>query len=44
MKLTIVQFYAPTKDAADKYKEEFYDQLQTIKEIKIPKHKICIIM
>ena len=32
-----------TNDAAEEEKDEFYEQLQAVKD-KIPKHNLCIIM
>ena len=43
MKLTLLQCYAPTNEASEEDQEEFYEQLQAVKE-KVPKHNICIIM
>ncbi|GFS12286.1 craniofacial development protein 2-like [Elysia marginata] len=42
-KLTIVQCYAPTEDAADDEKDEFYSKLQEFLTY-IPKHDITIVM
>ena len=42
-KMTVIQIYAPTNDAEDSVKDNFYEQLQ--KEIEaIPRHDITIIM
>ena len=40
---TILQCYALTNDPSEGDKEEFYEQLQAVKE-RIPKHDICIVM
>ncbi|GFR93740.1 craniofacial development protein 2-like [Elysia marginata] len=42
-KLTIVQCYAPTEDAADDEKDEFYSKLQEVLTY-IQKHDITIVM
>ncbi|GFR97953.1 craniofacial development protein 2 [Elysia marginata] len=42
-KLTIVKCYAPTDDAADDEKDEFYSKLQEILTY-IPKHDMTIVM
>ena len=42
-KLTIIQVYAPTNDAEDESKEEFYEQLQ--REVKAtPRYDVLIVM
>ena len=42
-KLTIIQVYAPTNDAEDESKEEFYEQLQREVEA-TPRHDVLIVM
>ena len=42
-KLTVVTCYAPTEEAADADKEDFYKQLQSIIE-KIPAHDMLLII
>ena len=42
-KLTIIQMYAPTNDAEDESKEEFYEQLQREVEA-TPRHDVLIVM
>ena len=42
-KLTIIQVYAPTNDAEDESKEEFYEQLQQ-GVVATPRHDVLIVM
>ena len=42
-KLTIIQVYAPTNDAEDESKEEFYEQLQR-EVVATPRHDVLIVM
>jgi len=42
-KLTVIQVYAPTNDADDESKEEFYEQLQWELET-TPRHDVLIVM
>ena len=42
-KLTVIQCYAPTNDKEEEVKQEFYDQLQSIKN-SVPKHDICLVI
>ena len=42
-KLAIIQVYAPTNDAEDESKEEFYEQLQR-EVVATPRHDILIVM
>ena len=42
-KLTIIQCYAPTNYKEKVVKQEFYDQLQSIRN-SVPKHDICLVI
>ena len=42
-KLTIIQVYAPTNDAEDESKEEFYEQLQR-EVVATPRHDVLIVI
>jgi hypothetical protein len=42
-KLTIIQCYAPTNDKDGEVKQEFYDQLQSIRN-SVPKHDMCLVL
>ena len=44
-KPTIMQVYAPTNDAEDEFKEEFYIYEQLQREVKAtPRHDVLIVM
>ncbi len=42
--MTVIQCYAPTNDKEEEeVKQEFYDQLQSIRN-SVPKHDICLVI
>ena len=43
IKISITQVYAPTNEAGGEAKDDFYDQLQKIRD-SVPKHDILVLM
>jgi len=43
IKTTVIQVYAPTKEADDEVKDDFYEQLQKIVD-KVPRHDMLLVI